>query len=156
MDLQRAIRVVRSRAAEWGVESGDLGVIGFSAGGSLAARASTQFNTSDYISIEDDHRISARPDFALLIYPAYLDLGENRSLTPDLSHLDDAPPTFLFGTADDRHGNSALVYAGALRDHNIPVELHFLPTGGHGYGLRQGNVAAETWPALVEKWLERR
>ncbi|WP_209329720.1 alpha/beta hydrolase [Lunatimonas salinarum] len=156
MDLQRAIRVVRSRAAEWGVESGDLGVIGFSAGGSLAARASTQFNTSAYVSIEDDHLISARPDFALLIYPAYLDLGENRSLTPELSHLDEAPATFLFGTADDRHGNSALVYAGALRDHNIPVELHFLPTGGHGYGLRAGNVAAESWPEFAEKWLERR
>ncbi|WP_228692927.1 alpha/beta hydrolase [Lunatimonas sp.] len=156
MDLQRAIRVVRSRAAEWGVESGDLGVIGFSAGGSLAARASTQHHKPSYPSVENDHLLSARPDFALLIYPAYLDQGENRSLTPDLSHLDDAPPTFLFGTADDRYGNSALVYAGALRDRQIPVELHFLPSGGHGYGMRPGNLAAESWPVLAEKWLERR
>lgn len=156
MDLQRAIRVVRSRAAEWGVEAGNLGVIGFSAGGSLAARASTQHHMRSYPSLENDHLVSARPDFALLIYPAYLDQGENRTLTAELSALEEAPPTFLFGSADDRHGNSALVYAGALRDHNIPVELHFLPTGGHGYGLRPGNVAAESWPELAEKWMERR
>lgn len=156
MDLQRAIRVIRGRAAEWGIEGGKLGVIGFSAGASLAARASARHKESNYPSVENDHLLSARPDFAMLIYPAYLDQGENRTLTPELSALEEAPPTFLFGTADDRYGNSALVYAGALTNHNIPVELHFLPTGGHGYGLRTGNVAGETWPELAEKWLERR
>ena len=61
---------------------------------------------------------------------------------------------FIFATADDKHANGSLVMAGALRDAGIPVELHLLATGGHGYGLREGNVAAETWPGLAEKWLE--
>ena len=62
---------------------------------------------------------------------------------------------FIFGTADDRVGNSSLVMTTALRDAKIPVELHFLPSGGHGYGLRPGNFAGETWPILAERWLER-
>ena len=62
---------------------------------------------------------------------------------------------FIFGTADDKHGNSSLVMTGALRDAGIPVELHLLATGGHGYGLREGNLAAETWPGLAEKWLDK-
>jgi acetyl esterase/lipase len=90
----------------------------------------------------------------MLIYPAYLDKGENRSLTPELGVNEETPSTFIFGTADDRVGNSSLVYATALRDAKVSVELHFLPTGGHGYGLRKGNIAAETWPGLAEKWLK--
>ena len=62
---------------------------------------------------------------------------------------------FIFGTADDHYANSALVMAGALRDVKVPVELHLLPSGGHGYGLRPGNIAAETWPGLLEKWLDQ-
>jgi acetyl esterase/lipase len=62
---------------------------------------------------------------------------------------------FLFATADDTHGNSALVMAGALRDAKVPVELHFYAEGGHGYGLRTGNTAAEAWPVLLENWLRK-
>ncbi len=65
------------------------------------------------------------------------------------------PPMFIFGTSDDSHGNSSLVMATALRDNKVPVELHFLNNGGHGYGLRDGNIAAETWPKLAENWLKR-
>ena len=61
---------------------------------------------------------------------------------------------YLFATADDKHANSALVMAGALRDANVPVALHILPEGGHGYGLRPGNIAGETWPALAEEWFK--
>jgi acetyl esterase/lipase len=60
---------------------------------------------------------------------------------------------FIFATADDKYGNSALVMATALRDHELPVELHLLPKGGHGYGIRSGNIAPETWPSLAETWL---
>ena len=98
--------------------------------------------------------ISCRPDFSLLIYPAYLDKGENRSLTPELMVDKNTPPAFIFAAADDEHGNSALVMATALRDASVPVEMHLLPFGGHGYGLRQGNIAAETWPVLAETWLK--
>ena len=89
----------------------------------------------------------------MLIYPAYLDQGPNYTLTPELELGKDVPPFFIFQTADDPYGNSALVMAGALRNAKLPVELHLLPEGGHGYGLRTGKVAGETWPILAEKWL---
>lgn len=98
---------------------------------------------------------SCRPIFSLLIYPAYLDKGENRSLTPELSMGPDTPPMYIFGTVDDGVGNSSLVMTTALRDAKIPVELHLLPSGGHGYGLRPGNIAAETWPVFAEHWLKK-
>lgn len=154
-DLQRAIRLVRGRASNWKLDPYRLGVIGFSAGGSLAARASTRFGERTYTLVDALDSLSARPDFALLIYPAYLDEGEDRSLTPELQLSEGTPPQFLFGTADDRYGNSALVMAGALRDQKLPVTLHFLSEGGHGYGMRKGNPAGETWPSLAEKWLRQ-
>jgi len=153
-DIQRAVRIVRSKAAEWGLNASKLGVMGFSAGGSLSARAGTRYAAASYTRVDLLDSISCRPDFALLIYPAYLDKGEKRSLTPELLVDNKTPPMFIFATADDAHGNSALVMATALRDNKIPVELHLLPTGGHGYGLRPGNIAAETWPLLAEKWLK--
>ena len=149
-DIQRAIRIVRARS----FDEGKTGVIGFSAGGSLSARASTRFNDRTYDPVDDTDALSCRPDFAVLIYPAYLDNGPERSLTPELTITEATPPMFIFGTADDRYGNSALVMTGALRDAGIPAELHMLPSGGHGYGLRSGNMAAEAWPVLCEKWME--
>lgn len=154
-DIQRAIRVVRNSVASWNLNPDKLGVLGFSAGGSLCARASTRFNINSYNTIDSIDLTSCRPDYSILIYPAYLDKGENRSLTPELLIDNNTPPMFIFGTADDRFGNSSLVMAAALRDNNIPVELHLLPSGGHGYGLRPGNIAAETWPLLAETWLKK-
>lgn len=153
MDAQRAIRMVRGMADQWGVGKDKIGMLGFSAGGSLTARASTRFNDKTYKPFDNWDELSARPDFSLLIYPAYLDHGEFRSLTPELSVDDSTSPMFIFETADDNHGNSALVMAQALRDANVPVELHFLPEGGHGYGLRKGNQAAEKWPEYAAAWL---
>ncbi|MBI0400077.1 alpha/beta hydrolase [Cyclobacterium marinum] len=153
-DIQRSIRIVRSGANEWNLDPNKIGVIGFSAGGSLAARAGTRYKEETYIAQDATDKVSPKPDFAMLIYPAYLDKGENRSLTPELKVDENTPPMFLFSTADDAHANSALVMATALRDNKIPVALHLLPTGGHGYGLRTGNPAGETWPALAETWLK--
>ncbi len=152
-DIQRAIRIVRNRATEWNLDPGKLGVMGFSAGGSLSARASTLYTKKTYPDVDMADTLSCRPDFAMLIYPAYLDKGENKSLTPELLVDKNTPPMFLFQTADDTYGNSSLVMATALRDAGVPVELHLLPRGGHGYGLRSGNTAAETWPHLAEIWL---
>lgn len=152
-DLQRAIRVVRRHAESWNIHSDKLGVIGFSAGGSLAARASTRYTDQTYPPVDEKDSLSSRPSFSLLIYPAYLDKGKNRSLTSGLEVTGDTPPMFLFSAANDNHANSALVMAGALRDQKVPVELHIVPAGGHGYGLRPGNKASETWPRLAEKWL---
>jgi Esterase/lipase len=152
-DVQRAMRIVRNNSQKWNIDPEKIGVMGFSAGGSLSARASTLFNKKTYPPVDKSDSLSCRPSFTMLIYPAYLDQGPNLTLTPELDLNKDVQPIFIFQTADDPYGNSALVMAGALRNAKLPVELHFLSTGGHGYGLRQGKVAAETWPLLAEKWL---
>ena len=155
MDAQRAIRMVRYLYVNRKPVLKKIGIMGFSAGGSLSARASTRYQDKTYEPVDGTDEISARPDFTLLVYPAYLDQGPNKSLTPELKADSKTPPVFLFETADDPYGNSALVMAGALRDNKVPVELHFLPTGGHGYGVRPGNPAAETWPGLAASWLKK-
>jgi acetyl esterase/lipase len=154
-DAQRAIRKVRDLYADGPSGLKKVGIMGFSAGGSLSARASTRFTDQTYEPVDAADKLSARPDFTLLIYPAYLDQGPDRSLTPELTVNPMTPPAFIFETADDPYGNSALVMAGALRDQKVPVELHFLPHGGHGYGVREGNPAAETWPGLAAAWLQK-
>ena len=154
-DLQRAIKMVRGRAADYGIEKNKIGVLGFSAGGSLSARASTTYLKNSYPTQDDYDTESSRPDFALLLYAAYLNEGENGSLTEELAIDSETPPMFLFATADDEHVQSSLVMASELNKKDVPVELHILPEGGHGYGMRKGNVAAETWPILAEKWLAK-
>jgi acetyl esterase/lipase len=153
-DAQRALSFVRSRSSEWKIDPDRIGIMGFSAGSSLSARTSTRFNKRTYAPVDKSDSSSCRPSFTMLIYPAYLDQGPDRTLTPELTITKDTPPVFIFQTSDDPYANSALVMAGALRDAKLPVELHLLPYGGHGYGLRQGSQAAETWPLLAEKWLK--
>lgn len=153
-DAQRAIRYVRGMASKWSIETNKIGVLGFSAGGSLSARASTQYLEASYDPSDPFDRLSARPDFAALIYPAYLDKGQNHSLTPELKLDKNTPPIFMFVAADDSFANSSLVMGSALRAKKIPFELHILPTGGHGFGMRPGNRAAEAWPKQCEEWMQ--
>jgi acetyl esterase/lipase len=152
-DVQRAIRIVRAGAPKWNIDPDRIGVMGFSAGGSLSARAASRFNIKSYDPVDEKDSLTARPSFALLIYPAYLDNGPQHSLTPELEHGKDVPPVFIFQTEDDTYANSALVMMSALRLRKIPAELHMMAEGGHGYGLRKGIAAAERWPMLAEKWL---
>ena len=148
-DVQRAIRI--SRAENPGKQ---VGVMGFSAGASLTARAATRFQLPSYTATDETDTQSARPDFAALIYPAYMDEGEHHTLTPELTITEQTPPFFVFQTADDPYGNSALVISQALRNHKIPVQLHIYEKGGHGYGLRANLAeAASKWPKLMEEWL---
>ncbi|NSL86492.1 alpha/beta hydrolase [Chitinophaga sp. Mgbs1] len=153
-DAQRALRIVRSKAAQWNLNPEKVGMMGFSAGGSLTARSAILYNLNTYTPVDSADSLSARPAFGMLIYPAYLDMGPGRTITPALKPDAKTPPMFLFATADDVHGNSALVMAGALRDAKAPAELHFYQAGGHGYGLRSGNPAADVWPGLAATWLE--
>ena len=153
-DAQRAIRLIRDNSKKWNIDPERTGIMGFSAGGSLSARTSILFNKKTYPPVDKADSLSCRPSFTMLIYPAYLDQGPNYTLTPELELGKDVPPFFIFQTADDPYGNSALVMAGALRNGKLSVELHILNTGGHGYGLRPGKIAAETWPILAEKWLK--
>jgi len=152
-DAQRALRIIRNDSKKWNINPEMTGIMGFSAGGSLSARTSTMFNIKTYPPVDKIDSLSCRPSFTMLIYPAYLDQGPNFTLTPELQLSRNVPPMFIFQAADDTYGNSALAMAGALRNAKVPVELHFLPKGGHGYGLRPGNPSAEAWPALAEAWL---
>jgi acetyl esterase/lipase len=153
-DAQRALRIVRSNAKKWNIDPEKTGIMGFSAGGSLSARTSTLFRNKTYTAVDKADSLSCRPSFAMLIYPAYLDQGPDFTLTPELVLSNEVPPMYIFQTADDQYGNSALVMAGALRNAKLSVELHLLPVGGHGYGLRPGTLAGETWPVLAEKWFK--
>lgn len=154
-DVQRAIRLVRQQADHWGIQADQVGVMGFSAGGSLSARISTEYDHALYPSVDQADSLSAKPDFTMLIYPAYLDLGPGNTLTRELHVNAETPPMFIFQTADDPYGNSALVMAGALRKAKASVELHYYPKGGHGYGMRRA-PAGDEWPPLAAKWLAQR
>ena len=148
-DVQRAIRIARAENP-----GKQVGVMGFSAGASLTARAATRFQSPSYTATDETDTQSGRPDFAALIYPAYMDEGEHHTLTPELTITEQTPPFFVFQTADDHYGNSALVISQALRNHKIPVQLHIYEKGGHGYGLRANLAeAASKWPKLMEEWL---
>lgn len=152
-DVQRAVGLVRSRATEYGLDPQKIGVMGFSAGGNLAALLSNNFSTRAYASVDDADKVSCRPDFALLIYPAYL-VNKQNELSPRLKVTKETPPTFLAMTQDDAvRVESGLFYYLALHQAGVKMEMHLYPTGGHGYGLRPtGNVVA-TWPQRAADWL---
>jgi acetyl esterase/lipase len=154
-DAQRAVGIVRSRAKELGLRPDRIGVLGFSAGGHLAAYLSTNHDKRSYEPIDERDRASCRPDFTLLIYPAYLTVREeNDKISPELKIAADTPPTFLVQTEDDsvRVENSIFYYA-ALRKAKVPAEMHLYPVGGHGYGLRRTDKLVTTWPLRAEEWL---
>jgi acetyl esterase/lipase len=158
-DAQRAVGLVRAHAKEWGVDPGRVGVLGFSAGGHVAALLSNHFARRDYTPLDAADATSCRPDFTILIYPAYLVRAkDDPRLSPLVEPSANTPPTFLVQTMDDPIGpeNSAS-YALALHRASVPAELHLYPTGGHGYGLRpaSGEVAI-AWPGLALRWLAGR
>jgi acetyl esterase/lipase len=152
-DAQRTISLVRSRAAEWGVDPKKIGVLGFSAGGFLVARTSTEFERRAYKPVDDADKASCRPDFAVPIYPGHLWI--DGKLNPKVRVPAGTPPTFLLMAEDDRvdHVEQALVYYDALKKAGIPVEMHLYAEGGHAFGLRPTKNPITRWPALVETWL---
>lgn len=152
-DLQRAIAYTRSHAGEWKIDPDRIGVMGFSAGAHLAAAASTNYAQRTYPRVDEMDEVSLRPDFCVLIYPAYLH-GENFSVAPELKITSDTPPTFLVQTQDDhRLLNSSIFYYYALKEAGVPVALNLYPSGGHGYGLRNTGHWVNEWPHRVMSWL---
>ena len=154
-DAQRAMRLARLHAAEWKIDSSRIGVLGFSAGGHLAAALSTHFERSLYDPIDAADKLSCRPDFAILVYPAYLTIEANNfALDPELRPTAKAPPFFLVQAEDDPvHVENAVAYFLALKEANVPAELHAYAEGGHGYGLRRTTLPVTSWPRSVEIWL---
>jgi acetyl esterase/lipase len=155
-DAQRALGLVRYRATEWGIAPKRIGVLGFSAGGHLAAALSNNYEQRTYPPVDDADAASCRPDFTLLIYPAYLTVKEeNDKLAPEMNITSNTPPTFIVMAENDPvRVETALFYSLALRKAKVPLELHIYPTGGHGYGLRPAKDRVTTWPQRAAEWLE--
>jgi acetyl esterase/lipase len=172
-DAQRAIRTVRSRAAEYGLQPDRIGIMGFSAGGHLASTAGTHFDAGNAAASEPVDRAGSRPDFMVLCYPVitfgafahagsrqFL-LGDNpdprlvENLSNELQVTAQTPPTFLFHTTNDRTvpvENSVMFYS-ALRKAGVPAEMHLYERGPHGVGLAQSDPALASWPGRLAEWL---
>jgi acetyl esterase/lipase len=153
-DAQRAMGMLRQRAAALGIDPHRIGVLGFSAGGHLVASVSNHAERA-YAPIDAADRESSRPDFAIALYPGHLWTGSGLGLEPDIQVSAATPPTFLVQAEDDpvddvRH---SLAYYLALKQANAPVEMHLFAHGGHAFGLRRTALPITGWPALVETWL---
>ena len=156
-DVQRAIRLVRSRAEEWKIDPNRIGVLGFSAGGHLSVMAGVRFNEKAYPRVDQIDDISCRPNFICPIYAAYLadgyrddvaELGELVTITSD------TPPVFMAVTWDDKmRGAQAALMLAELKKKNVPAELHVFTQGGHGYGMRDNGKPVSAWKTDLAAWL---
>jgi acetyl esterase/lipase len=154
-DAQRALSLVRSRAAQWEINPARIGILGFSAGGHLAAAASTNFDRRQYEPIDGVDAISCRPDFAVLVYPAYLTAGDH--LSPEIRVDEKTPPTFFVHAADDGiSAENSIAMFMALRRAKVSAEVHVYAGGGHGFGLRPTKNPCCTWPNRCQEWMKSR
>jgi acetyl esterase/lipase len=157
-DAQRALRLVRHNAKDWGVDPGRVGILGFSAGGHLTAMTGMHWRKAAYDSIDEADELSCRPDFMCPIYAAYLgpDYNDRVAELGPLVQVDEkTPPTFMAVTADDvyRGVQSALLFV-ELKKVNVPAELHIYSKGGHGYGIRPSEKPISTWHHRLGDWLK--
>lgn len=176
-DGQRAIRTVRSRAAEWGIDPHKIGVMGFSAGGHLASTLGTHFDAGNSAAADPIDRASSRPDFLILCYPVisltadYTHTGSRdmllgkqpapalvRSLSNEFQVTKETPPAFLFHTDEDTTvpAENALAFYSALRKAKVPAEMHIYLKGGHGTGLAADIPGTRDWPERCKAWLQTR
>ena len=156
-DAQRAVGLVRFRAAEWHIDPNKIGVLGFSAGGHMVAAISTHFKQRLYPAVDAADKASCRPDFAVALYPGHLAVPEeNFVLNPDLRVTSRTPPTFLLHAQDDPVDpvENSLVYYAALQKAGVAAEMHLYGKGGHAFGLRRTQSPITEWPELVEDWLK--
>ena len=158
-DAQRAISLLRYRASYYGINTRKIGVIGFSAGGHLAAALSNE-EKHTYEPVDEADRQPSRPDFAILLYPGHLwdetSAKSSLKLSPWVKISPYAPPTLLIQAMNDHTDNvrHSLAYGLALNDVGVPVEMHFYAKGDHAFGIRPtANPITTEWPKLVEEWL---
>lgn len=153
-DAQRTMRLVRHHAAEWHIDPHKIGVLGFSAGGFLVAEISTNFARRLYAPVDAADRESARPDFAMPIYPGHLATDDDK-FNANVPVSRETPPTFLVQAEDDYVDgvNQSLAYYIALKNAKVPTEMHLYAHGGHAFGLRPTSNPITRWPALAETWM---
>ncbi len=174
-DAQRAVRMVRSKAAEWNIDATRVGILGFSAGGHLVSTVLTRFDAGDAQNADAVERYSSRPDYGILAYPVILFgqpathkgsernlLGDSpdpkvlESFQSDLNVSKETPPTFLFHTLEDKAvppQNSVSFYAAMIKQ-GVPGELHIYEKGPHGVGLAKKIPGTYDWPNACRRWLE--
>ena len=132
-DLQRACHLVRSHAADWNIQPDKIGVMGFSAGGHLTARLSNHFDEPAYPAIDDADKVSCRPDFVILVYPAYLSTKDGKSLAPEMTITENVPQTLIVHTKDDKNYEpGSVLYDAALTAAKCPHQFLLYDNGGHG------------------------
>ena len=156
-DAQRAVSLVRSKAKQWKLDPQRIGICGFSAGGETAARASLFLDQRQYDASDDVDQVSSRPDFSMLIYPAYLADKKTGRLRDDVQVDKNVPPMFFVHAFDDPVTvHSSLALAAELKKVGVSAEVHVYESGGHGYGLRRTEAPVTSWPDRAEQWLKRR
>ena len=176
-DALQAIRFVRSKASEWGLDQNKIGIAGSSAGGHLASTAGTHYDLGDPNATDPLKKISSRPDFMLLLYPV-ISFKENvghmgsrinligqtndwniaKKYSNELWVTKDTPPTF-FVLADDDHSvppENSISFYREMKKYNIPAELHIFDKGGHGFGMYKNGLPVAKWPSLFTDWLKSR
>jgi len=153
-DVQRTMGLVRLHAREWHIDPHKVGVIGFSAGGFLVAEISTHFGKRLYPPVDAADRESARPDFAMAIYPGHIAFDDGK-LNPNVPVTRDTPPTFIVQAEDDDVDGvqQALTYFAALKGAGVPTEMHLYAQGGHAFGLRRTSKPITAWPDLADAWM---
>ena len=149
-DVQRAVRIVRSRAPEWNIDPKRIGVMGSSAGGHLAARVSTGFDIRTYEKVDELDGASCKPDFTVLLYPAYMNKG--KGLSREFTVSDKLSPTLIVTAKDDGFFPGSQIYANALKKAGASVRVHFFEKGGHGFSFRPKHHPLSTWPDLCLQW----
>ncbi len=154
-DAQRAMGLVRSNAARLGIDPTRIGIMGFSAGAHLSAALSTNYDKRTYDAVDAADTVKCRPDFVMLVYPAYLTLkDQNDQVATELVITKNTAPTFLAQTEDDPvRVESSLFYYLALKNAGVPAEMHLYAKGGHGYGLRNSALSITTWPLRADEWM---
>ncbi len=156
-DAQRAIGLIRKNAKKWRVDPDRLGILGFSAGGNLSVMALTSHASRTYPKVDGADELSCRPNFGILIYPAYLvDRKKRDKLFPEIKINKETPPCFFAHTGDDHvpAEGSVLMYLELEKAGVKGNELHVYPFGGHGYGMRTSEHAVVTWPVRVQQWIK--
>ncbi|BDS07603.1 xylanase [Oceaniferula spumae] len=156
-DAQRAMTMIRFNAKAWGIDPEKIGVMGFSAGGHLAATLMGD-PRRDYPDEEKYKSVSSRPDFGILIYPAYLQKGKsNTELAPELNFTKDSQPVFIAVAKNDPYYPSSALLNTKLKELGASVETHVFETGGHGFGMatKRGSPEAKTWPDLCLQWMKK-
>jgi endo-1,4-beta-xylanase len=148
-DAARAVRLVRHRAKEWGVDPSRIGFMGFSAGGEVAALIETRFDAGNDSSPDPIERMSSRPDFAVVVYPGF------RPGT--ITVPKDAPQTFLVCADDDRsHVVTTVNLYLDLEKQGVSSEMHIYASGAHGFGMRPSQLPVASWPDRLREWMADR